>query len=67
MTNLERLQEMSYEEMASFLLGNADEPCSYCPPRAVCKTGPCQTCWEDWLRGEAKADGECGRRRPSGA
>ena len=59
MTNLERLQEMSYEEMAKFLLDNVEEPCSFCPPRTECRNvGGCRNCWEDWLRREAEEDGK---------
>ena len=53
MTNLEKLQEMDYEEMAKFLLDRTDEPCSFCPPDTICRSGGCRRCWENWLRREA--------------
>lgn len=53
MTNLEKLQEMDYEEMAKFLLDRTDEPRAFCPPETNCRSGGCRICWERWLRREA--------------
>lgn len=47
MTNYERLQTMSVEEIADILVSGDSCPPGFCPPHLQC-----WKCWVDWLESE---------------
>lgn len=57
MTNIERINNMTAEEMALFLTDIATiEDCPQCPAKSVCGIGLCDSGFEHWLESEVQED-----------